>query len=106
VAEEAHLRLWHMRLVETFVSVTGHYVLEKPTFDRYAETLLLLWDMVTRIKGKLPFPRPQLGQQRVQMTVGAPIVVSDRWDSYQSNRRQSVAKLTQDLQIALEEMIR
>lgn len=105
IAEEANLRLWHMRLVESFVSVTGQYVLEKPTVERFAETSLLLWDMVARIKGKNPFLRPKLGAQRVQMTIGTPLSVSDRWEAYQANRRQAVAQLTQDLQTALESMI-
>jgi hypothetical protein len=105
VAEEAALRLWHMRLVETFVSVTERYVIEKPTVERFAETTLLLWDMVTRIKGEYPFPRPRLGAQRVILTVSKPISVSDRWLAYQTNRRQAVASLTQDLQTALEAMI-
>jgi hypothetical protein len=105
IAEEADLRLWHMRLVESFVSVTGHYVIEKPSFERFAETLLLLWEMVTRIKGKPAFQRPSLGTQSVQITVSAPLSVSDRWDAYKANRRQAVAQLTQELQLALEKMI-
>jgi 1-acyl-sn-glycerol-3-phosphate acyltransferase len=105
IAEESSLRLWHMRLVETFVSVTGHYVIEKPTVDRFAEMLLLLCDMVTRIKGKSPFPRPELGAQQVYMTVGEPLSVSDRWQTYQTSRRQAVTTLTKDLQTALEKLI-
>lgn len=105
IAEEADLRLWHMRLVESFVSVTGQYVIEKPTYDRFAETLLLLWEMMTRIKGKITLARPSLGTQSVQMTVSEPISVSDRWQDYKTNRRQAVAQLTQDLQTALEDMI-
>jgi 1-acyl-sn-glycerol-3-phosphate acyltransferase len=105
IAEEADLRLWHMRLVETFVSVTGHYILEKPTVDRLAETLLLLWDTVARLKGGNPVNRPRLGDQRVKITIGEPISVSDRWQDYQTSRRQASATLTQDLQIALEKMI-
>lgn len=106
IAEEADLRLWHMRLVESFVSVTGQYIIEKPTIERFADTLLLLWDIVTRIKGKNPFPRPVLGAQRVEMTIGEPISVSDRWDSYKVNRRQAVTQLTQDLQLALTKMLK
>jgi hypothetical protein len=105
IAEEASLRLWHMRLVESFVSVTGRYVIEKPTGDRFAEILLIFWDMVTRIKGEVPFPRPQLGTQGVRITIGEPISVSDRWETYQASRRQAVAGLTQDLQTSLERMI-
>lgn len=108
IAEEASLRMWHMRLVESFVAVTGKYVLEKSTVDRFAETTLLMWDMSTRIKGGNPFHRPQLGKQWVQMTVGKPISVSDRWETYGASRRSAklaVTDLTHDLQTALESMI-
>jgi hypothetical protein len=108
VAEEANLRMWHMRLVETFVSVTGQYVIEKPTVERFAETTLLLWDMVTRIKGSNPFHRPRLGKQQVQLTIGQPLSVSDRYPAYHASRqgaRLAVAELTKDLQHALEGLI-
>lgn len=102
IAEEANLRLWHMRLVESFVSVTGHYILEKPSVDRLAETLLLVWDTVARIKGRDTTHRPHLGQQQVKITITEPLSVSARWSAYQSSRRQAVTTLTQDLQTALE----
>ncbi|MBW4659422.1 MAG: 1-acyl-sn-glycerol-3-phosphate acyltransferase [Drouetiella hepatica Uher 2000/2452] len=105
IAEESAQRLWHMRLVESFVSVTGHYILEKPTADRFAETLLLLYDTVNKIKGRFYAPRPRLGQQRAELTVGEPIAVSDRWADYKTSRRSAVATLTQDLQVALEKLI-
>ncbi|MEO0868638.1 MAG: 1-acyl-sn-glycerol-3-phosphate acyltransferase [Cyanobacteria bacterium J06642_11] len=105
VAEEADLRMWHMRLVESFVAVTGRYVLEKPTGDRFAETVLLLADMVARIEGENPFPRPSLGQREALITVGEPISVSERWQDYKSSRRKAVAVLTEDLQDALEALI-
>lgn len=108
IAEEANLRMWHMRLVETFVAVTGRYVLEKQTVERFAETTLLLWDMVTRIKGSNPFHRPRLGKQRVKMTVGQPLSISERYPAYHASRqgaRLAVAEFTQDLQHALEGLI-
>jgi hypothetical protein len=105
IAEEAELRIWHMRLVETFVAVTGRYVSEKPTVDRFAETVLLTRDMIARLEGKNPFPRPQLGPQKAILTVGDPISVSDRWPEYKQNRRQAVDTLTQNLQAALENLI-
>ena len=104
-AEEADLRMWHMRLVESFVAVTGRYVLEKPTADRFAETVLLLADMVTRIQGNNPFPRPSLGKREALLTVGEPICVSDRKNDYKQSRRKAVAALTEDLQISLESLI-
>lgn len=105
IAEEADLRMWHMRLVESFVAVTGRYVLEKPTADRFAETVLLLADMVARIQGENPFPRPSLGQREALLTVGTPICVSDRWGEYKQSRRKAVATLTEDLQTSLESLI-
>ena len=105
VAEEADLRMWHMRMVESFVAVTGHYVEEKPTVERFADTILLIWDLVARIKGRTSFFRPRLGQQRAQMTIGEPISVTTRSPQYKANRRQAVANLTQELQHNLEKMI-
>jgi len=105
VAEETDLRIWHMRLVESFVAVTGKYVKEAPTAERFAETTILLWTMVARIKGQGINPRPTLGRQRVQMVVGQPLSVSDRWPDYKTSRRRAVAALTQDLQTAMEALI-
>lgn len=107
IAEEANLRMWHMRLVESFVAVTVKYIQEKPTAERFAETTLLLWDMVTRIKGSNPFKRPQLGKQQARITMGEPISVSERYPVYKGSRqgaRQAVADLTKDLQQAMEKM--
>jgi len=104
-AEEASLRMWHMRLVENFVAVTGQYVRERPTAERFAETLMIVRDIVWLIKGENPFPRPKLGPQRATVTVGEPLSVSDRWTDYKTGRKQAVAQLTTDLQLALERMI-
>lgn len=105
VAEEASLRMWHMRLVETFVAVNGYYVKEKPTPERFSETTLLLWDFITRLKGGNPFARPKLGKLLATVQVGEPISVTSRWSDYQKNRRSAVANLTVDLQKALESLI-
>jgi hypothetical protein len=107
-AEEANLRMWHMRLVESFVAVTGKYIREKPTVERFAETTLLIWNIVTRIQGGNPSKIPTLGKQRVKITIGEPLSVSERFPEYQANRqgaRQAVANLTKDLQQAMEDLI-
>ncbi|NES92195.1 MAG: 1-acyl-sn-glycerol-3-phosphate acyltransferase, partial [Okeania sp. SIO2B9] len=105
LAQEASLRMWHMRLVESFVAVSGKYITEKPTVERFSDTTLLIWDMINRIKGGNPLKRPILGKQIVYMTVGQPISVSQRWESYKTKRRTAISELTQDLQEALEETI-
>ncbi|WP_193195432.1 1-acyl-sn-glycerol-3-phosphate acyltransferase [Nostoc sp. MG11] len=108
VAEEANARMWHMRLVESFVAVSGNYIREKPTVERFAETTLILWQMITRIKGAKALRRPQLGKQQVKITVGEPISVSERYPVYKENRlgaKQAVAQLTNDLQQTMESLI-
>ncbi|MCP6759802.1 MAG: 1-acyl-sn-glycerol-3-phosphate acyltransferase [Fischerella sp. CENA71] len=108
IAEEANLRMWHMRLVESLVAVTGNYVQEKPTAERFAETTLLMWDVVTRIRGGNPFQRPLLGKQRAKITVGEPLSISERYPVYKGSRqgaRQAVADFTKDLQQAMESLI-
>ena len=105
VASEAELRLWHMRLVENFVSVTGHYVAEKPSVERFADTILLLWKMVARLKGESNAKTPYLGKKWAKITAMPPLLIADYWSKYQTNRRQAVADLTQDLQHSLERSV-
>jgi hypothetical protein len=104
VASEAELRLWHMRLVETFVSVTGYYVAENLSAERFADTIILLWTMVAKLKGS-KVKTPYLGQKKVKLTAMPPFLIADYWEQYQTNRRQAVADLTQNLQQALEETV-
>ncbi len=107
-ATTASLHLHHMRLVESFVAVTDHYVQDRLCFERLAETTLILFDLVARVKGITIPRRPQLGQRQAVFTIGTPIDVSQRWPSYARDRRSAkaaVATLTADLQAALEALI-
>nr|WP_322714533.1 1-acyl-sn-glycerol-3-phosphate acyltransferase [Nostoc sp. ChiSLP03a]MDZ8215787.1 1-acyl-sn-glycerol-3-phosphate acyltransferase [Nostoc sp. ChiSLP03a] len=109
IAEEADLRMRHMRIVESFVAVTATYIQEQPTADRFAETALLVFDMLSRIQDTTLPGRPRLGLRQTQITVGEPISVTERFKNCQGDRqasRQAVSDLTKDLQIALEKMIR
>lgn len=109
VATEADLRMRHMRLVESFVAVTGNYIKQKPSFERFAEITLLIFDAIARIKSNTKTPRrPRLGWRQAQITVGEPISVTERWPVYQTDRhsaRQAVIDLTQDLHNALQKFI-
>lgn len=106
VAAEADRRMWHMRLVESFVAVSGSYVREQPTAERFGETLLLIWDLVNRIAGNgNPLDRPKLAPQRAILTVGDPIDVSQRQDAYRSKRQEAVGALTNDLYTTLQGLI-
>lgn len=108
VAEEASLHMRHMRLVESFVAVSGYYVRKKPSFERFAETTLILFDLVERIKGTRVPRRPNLGRRHAVITIGDPIDVTQRWPDYAPSRRAAkvaVEALTADLQAAMESLI-
>lgn len=105
VAAEANLRLLHMRLVESFVAVSGTYIQDKPTIERLCEMALLLYDVLARLRGdKLP-ARPRLGWRKATVTVADPISVTDRWPEYRSDRRAAIKHLTDDIKVALEKTI-
>ena len=106
VAREASSRMGHMRLVERFTAITGRYVREKPSAERFAEILLIVWRVSQWIQGENPSTPPQLGAQRVWIRVGEPINVSDRHGDYQQDRKAAIAYLTDDLQGQLESLIR
>ncbi|MGF1539522.1 MAG: 1-acyl-sn-glycerol-3-phosphate acyltransferase [Pleurocapsa sp.] len=107
IAGEAENVMRHMRLVESFVAVDDTYLLENPCFERFAEISLILYDAIARIKGQSNPRRPRLGWRKSTITIGQPINLSDRLSTYQQNRttaKQAVNKLTQDLQVALENL--
>jgi 1-acyl-sn-glycerol-3-phosphate acyltransferase len=108
IAEEADLRMQHMRIVESFVAVTATYIQEQPTAERFAETVLLMYDMLARIQDSTLPGRPRLGLRQAMITVGEPISVTERWLNSQGSKqasRQGVSDLTRDLQVALEKLI-
>jgi hypothetical protein len=107
-AQEAQLRLGHMRWVERFTAITGDYIQSKPTAHRFAEVLLILHKVITTLKGGDANRTPNFGPRQVRMTIGTPISVTERFlNSGQDKRkaRQAVTDLTQDLQQALQGMI-
>ncbi len=104
IAAEADLRMGHMRLMESFVAVTGRYVKDHPSADRFAETALLLHSMVAKLKGQTT-TRPQLGKQKATVTVGQPIEVTGRLADYKAQRRGAIAALTRDLQTEMSALI-
>lgn len=105
LAEETERRMWHMQMVEAFVAVNGSYVREQPSQERFADTLLLLWDTDCRIRGGDPGKRPRLGKRRVRISIDNPINLQERMEAYRLDRRQAVAALTRDLQAQLEALI-
>ena len=67
---------------------------ERPSQERFADTLLLLWDTQCRIQGHTANQRPRLGRRRVRISVDRPIVVDGRLADYRQDRRRAVEALT------------
>jgi hypothetical protein len=108
IAQEAEVRLRHMRLVESFVAVIHPDIPSQLSVERFAEITLILFDVTARIQGNRIPKRPRLGLRRATITIGEPISVSDRWLIYKRDRassKQAVKDLTQELQADLEKFI-
>jgi len=102
IAQEAELRLWHMQLVERLTSVTGDYVREKPSADRFAETTLILWSVVTHLQGK---DQPvHLGKRWVAVRVGEPIRLNDYWETYCRSRKAAREVVNQVTELLAERL--
>ncbi|HIK56300.1 MAG TPA: 1-acyl-sn-glycerol-3-phosphate acyltransferase [Synechococcales cyanobacterium M55_K2018_004] len=105
IAAEASLRSLHMRLVESLVSVHENYITEHPSFMRLAETTLLMFDVMARIRGDRYPPRPRLGDRHAHFTICQPIPLHPLLAQYQADRqgaKAAVTQLTQMLQTALQ----
>ena len=100
-AREADLQLTRMRLVEHFTSVSGHYISDRPDFDRFAEMLLLVEEAIGWIEDQPWKGQPSLGPQRVELRLGRALPVRPRLSQYRSNRRQGIQMVMQDLEQAL-----
>jgi hypothetical protein len=108
LAKEAHTSEWHMRIAESLTAVTGTYVKENPSPTRFADTLLLIWRALSRVKSELFGRPPYIGDRKAIIAIGEPISVSDRYVTYKSSRaaaKECTSQLTKDLQLALESLI-
>ncbi|MFM7676446.1 MAG: lysophospholipid acyltransferase family protein [Synechococcus sp.] len=105
-AQEADLRMGHMRLVEYFSSVSGTYVAEAPCFDRFAEVVQMLEQAMAWIEARPLPPRPGFGPRRVAVRLGPPLAVQERLASYRRDRRQAVQSLTEELSRTLTGLLR
>jgi hypothetical protein len=108
-AEQSSLFLWHMRLAERLTVVTGDYVLQSPTAERFAEILIILWRIVMWLRDKNPNGSPHFGPRRLTLSIAEPISVTQQLPHYQENRRsarQAIQGLTKDLTLALEKQMR
>ncbi len=105
-AHGAALALLPMRLAETLVAVSGSYVAERPSFERYMETTLLIHDALARICAEGLPARPRLGARRARISIGTPISVTEcRRGRGKGERRQLLAELSEALRRSFEQAL-
>ncbi|WNC87122.1 1-acyl-sn-glycerol-3-phosphate acyltransferase [Thermosynechococcus sp. QKsg1] len=108
LAEEANVRLRHMRLAERFTSITGSYIREKFTIDRFADVALILWRTFDWLEGKSPNVNRLVGLRQVRLSVGDPLNLESYWPLYRRDRqgaRQAVKEVTDQIRQQFEALI-
>ncbi|NJN23808.1 MAG: hypothetical protein HC810_04660 [Acaryochloridaceae cyanobacterium RL_2_7] len=108
LAAEASLRLAHMRLAERVICLGEDYIATKPSADRFAEVLMLLWRVSVWLKGDSPHTPPKLGLRRTKIKVGEPIEIQDYWEQYKQDRRsarETVNTVTDLIKLKLDEFL-
>jgi hypothetical protein len=108
LAEEANVRLRHMRLAERFTSITGSYIREKFTINRFADVVLILWRTLDWLEGKSPNLNRLVGLRQVRLSVGEPLDLESYWPLYRRDRqgaRQAVKEVTDQIRQQFEALI-
>ena len=108
LASEASLRLSHMRLAERVICLGEDYIARKPSADRFAEVLLLVWRISAWLKGESPHKPPSLGLKRTRIVVGEAIPLEGYWNQYKQDRRsarKTVQEVTDVIQQKLDEFL-
>ncbi len=108
IATESKEMDWHMRLVESFVSVTGTYIKEKPSYERFTEITFLLFDTISKIKTGSGQKRPDLGKYKVKLTAGNPILLNPYHAIHKTGKRgtkEAVEKICEELFIRMNDLI-
>ena len=76
-----------------FDAIYDGYVAEKPTPERFLDTL----DRLEREVFQIDRPQPK-GDRQACIKFGNPVNLKEYWSSYQQNRETTIVKLTQQLQ--------
>jgi hypothetical protein len=108
IAVESKEMDWHMRLVESFVSVTGTYIKENPTYERFTEITYLLFDTISKIKTGSGQKRPDLGKYKVKLTAGNPILVNQYHGIHKNGKRgtkEAIEKIGNELFTRMNDLI-
>ena len=84
--------------VANWIAVEDNYVRSKPTPERMA-------DNIRRLEIEVFGEARLRGPRRAIVRVGAPIDLSQYWDAYRVSRRATVARCTDDLELAVQALL-
>ncbi|MEO7718955.1 MAG: 1-acyl-sn-glycerol-3-phosphate acyltransferase [Capsulimonas sp.] len=84
--------------VANWIAVEDNYVRSKPTPERMA-------DNIRRLEIEVFGEARLRGRRRAIVRVGAPIDLARYWDTYRASRRATVARCTDDLELAVQALL-
>ncbi len=77
IANQSKLMDWNMRVVESLVAIRNSYLIDKPSFERFADMSLLLFDTISKLIFGTGQKRPTLGKVQANLKIGEEIIVSE-----------------------------
>jgi 1-acyl-sn-glycerol-3-phosphate acyltransferase len=108
LANESKLQDWNMRIVESLVAIKNSYLVEKPSFERFADMTLLLYDTSSKLIFGTGQKRPNLGDLNVNLEIGEEILVSEYKNEISEGRKSQklvLEKLNQKISENLEKLV-
>jgi hypothetical protein len=104
IAAEAWLRLRHMELVDILEYIRSDYLRPDSDIDRFVESVLNVRDLVNRLEGGNISGHVNPFRKTARIIVNEPIPVQPYWEAYKSNRRKTVAEVTDVLRGSFREV--
>jgi 1-acyl-sn-glycerol-3-phosphate acyltransferase len=86
IASEAKHHDWNMRLIESFVAIHDEYIPSKPSFERFSDMTLLLYDTITKIIYGSGQKRPRLGELDAFVEFKEPIHINEYSNFFDNGR--------------------
>lgn len=100
-AGEAWFAMRHMEFVDISYYLDSSYLRDSPggtaSFNRIAETVSNLGDLINRLAGGNISNRPNNVRKKAVVITGRPIEIRERMSGYKKNRKEAVDEVTADM---------
>ena len=94
-AKELHSELYR---VLTFVGVSGNYIAQRPTAERFC-------DVLSRLEYEVSGSAPKFGPKRAVVVAGQPIDLAGRYQDYLTDKRGVPEQVTAELEAAVRNLL-